>query len=58
MNVIFSQASPRAPQTWIPPALAVAVTGASGLIALASLACDALTDFPPYPAMGWLFAGL
>jgi hypothetical protein len=58
MNSIHSAAGPRAQRNWLPPVIAVAVTGASGLIALAGLASGALTDFPPYPATGWLSAGL
>lgn len=58
MNGIHSAAGPRARRNWLPPAIAVAVTGASGLVALAGLASGALTDVPPYPATGWLSAGL
>ena len=58
MNSIDNAVGPRARLNWIPPAIAVAVTGASGVVALASLAAGALTDVPPYPVMGWLSAGL
>lgn len=58
MNGIDFAAGPRARRNWLPPAIAVAVTGISGMLALAGLASGALTDFPPYPAMGWLSAGM
>lgn len=58
MNGIDNAAGPRARRNWLPPAVAVAVTGASGLVAVAGLASGALTDVPPYPVMGWLSAGL
>jgi crotonobetainyl-CoA:carnitine CoA-transferase CaiB-like acyl-CoA transferase len=58
MNGMHSAAGPRARRNWLPPAIAAAVTGASGVVALAGLASGALTDVPPYPVMGWLSAGL
>lgn len=58
MNGTYHAAGPRAQRSWLPAAIAVGVTGASGLVALASLASGALTDVPPYPATRWLSAGL
>jgi len=58
MNGIDNVAGPQARRNWLPPAIAVAVTGASGVVALGGLASGALTDVPPYPAMGWLSGGL
>ena len=58
MNGIYSAAGPRARWNWLPSAIAVAVTGVGGVVALAGLASGALTDVPPYPVMGWLSAGL
>ena len=58
MNGIHSAVGPRARRNWLPPAIAVAVTGASGMVALAGLASGALADVPPYPSTGWLSAGL
>ena len=54
----YSQVGPRARRNWLPPAIAIAVTGASGMVALAGLASGALADVPPYPSTGWLSAGL
>lgn len=58
MNVLSSPSARRTPRTWLPALIAVPVTGACGMLALASLASGALTDVPPYPHMGWLSAGL
>jgi hypothetical protein len=61
MNLPSSPSAPsarRLRRTWLPAAIAVPVTGAFGLLALASLASAALTDVPPYPHTGWLSAGL
>src|SRR5260370_28146656 len=58
MNGIYSAAGPGARWNWLPSAIAVAVAGVGGVVALAGLASGALTDVPPYPVMGWLSAGL
>lgn len=58
MNVRSSPPARRSRRAWLPAVIAVPVTGACALLALASLASAALTDVPPYPHTGWLSAGL
>jgi hypothetical protein len=58
MNDTFPVCARRTPRTWLPAVIAIAVTGACGMLALADLASAALNDVPPYPHTGWLSAGL